>query len=213
LHGLLSNVRFPALAGTSVPTDFVEFPSQLNEMWASNAEVLANYARHYQTGEPMPQTLMHKVIASRQFNQGYDTTAYLAAAILDQAYHQTPAARLPSAKRILSFETKALEAAHVASRVVHPRYRSTYFSHVFADPIGYSAGYYSYIWSEVLACDAERWFNSRGGLSRKSGALLREQVLSRGFTRDPLGMFEKLKGGPPDVEPLLEARGLKPREP
>lgn len=208
LHGLLSSVRYPTLAGTSVPTDFVEYPSQFNEMWATEPRVLANYAVHYQTGEHMPQALMDKIIAARKFNQGYETTEYLAAALLDQAYHQKQVGGTPKAGEIEDFEATALADAGVNVDVVPPRYRSSYFSHIFSDPVGYSAGYYSYIWSEVLARDTERWIDSHGGLSRENGDALRDRVLSRGYTRDPLSMFEALKGGPPDVTPLLEARGL-----
>lgn len=208
LHGLLSNVRYPMLSGTAVPTDFVEYPSQFNEMWATNDTVLANYARHHETGAAMPEPLLRKVIAMRLFNQGYQTTEYLAAALLDQAYHQLPRGGTPTAATIEAFEATALAAAKVQVDAVPPRYRSGYFSHIFSNPIGYSAGYYSYIWSEVLARDTERWFEEHGGLARKTGDAFREKVLSRGYTRDPLVMFEAFKGGPPDVAPLLEARGL-----
>lgn len=213
LHGLLSNVRYPTLSGTSVPTDFVEYPSQFNEMWATDPDVLAHYAVHFQTGAPMPKDLMSKVIRARQFNQGYETTEYLAAALLDQAYHQLTVGQTPAADEIEGFEAKALERAHVDASIVPPRYRSTYFSHIFSDPIGYSAGYYSYIWSEVLARDTERWFDTHGGLLRANGDALREQVLSRGHTREPLAMFEAFTGGPPDVTPLLKARGLEQPSP
>ncbi len=150
LHGMFSNVKYPDFAGTSVPRDFVEFPSQVNEMWADWPEVLANYAVHYETGEPMPQELLDKVLATQKFNQGYATTEYLAASLLDQAWHQITPEEVPDADGLLEFEAKALEDAGVALETVPPRYRSTYFSHIIG---GYSAGYYSYIWAEVLDAD------------------------------------------------------------
>jgi peptidyl-dipeptidase Dcp len=208
LHGLLSNVQYPQFSGTSVPRDFVEYPSQYNEMWATEPRVLANYARHYQTGAPMPKELMHKVLAARKFNQGYATTEYLAAALLDQAFHQLPAGKTPSAADIEKFEAQALKNAGVDFAPVPPRYRSSYFSHAFANPIGYSAGYYAYIWSEVLARDTEHWFNTNGGLKRENGDLLRQKVLSRGFSVDALTMFRDFYGKAPEIGPLLEARGL-----
>jgi peptidyl-dipeptidase Dcp len=208
LHGLLSNVQYPQFSGTSVPRDFVEYPSQYNEMWATEPRVLANYARHYQTGAPMPKELMDKVLAARKFNQGYATTEYLAAALLDQAFHQLPAGKTPSAADIEKFEAQALKSAGVDFAPVPPRYRSSYFSHAFANPIGYSAGYYAYIWSEVLARDTEHWFNTNGGLKRENGDLLRQKVLSRGFSVDALTMFRDFYGKAPEIGPLLEARGL-----
>jgi peptidyl-dipeptidase Dcp len=170
--------------------------------------VLANYAKHYQTGAPMPQALMAKVLEARKFNQGFATTEYLAAALLDQAWHQLPPGKTPAATEIAAFETKALKAAGIDFYAVPPRYRSTYFSHVFANPIGYSAGYYAYIWSEVLARDTEHWFDKHGGLQRANGDLLREKVLSKGFSVDPLTLFRNFYGGAPEIGPLLEARGL-----
>ncbi len=208
LHGLLSRVRYPTLSGTSVPTDFVEYPSQFNEMWAMDADVLEHYARHMRTGQVMPKALMEKVVAARKFNQGYATTEYLAAALLDQAYHQLSPDSTPAAQEVEAFEAAALARAKIQLEVVPPRYRSGYFSHIFSDPVGYSAGYYSYVWAEVLARDSERWFKQHGGLARENGDRFRSRVLGRGFTRDPLEMFESFKGGQPDVQPLLEARGL-----
>jgi peptidyl-dipeptidase Dcp len=208
LHGLFSDVQYPQFSGTSVPRDFVEYPSQYNEMWATEPRVLANYARHYQTGAQMPQALMDKVLAARKFNQGYATTEYLAAALLDQAWHQLAPGKTPSADQVDDFEAEALRKAGVDFHAVPPRYRSTYFSHVFASPIGYSAGYYAYIWSEVLARDTEHWFNTNGGLKRANGERLRKLVLSRGFSVDALTMFREFYGKAPDIGPLLEARGL-----
>jgi peptidyl-dipeptidase Dcp len=208
LHGLFSDVQYPQFSGTNVPRDFVEYPSQYNEMWMTEPRVLANYARHYQTGAPMPRELMDKVLAARKFNQGYATTEYLAAAILDQAWHQLPAGKTPPQADVARFEAEALEAAGIDFAPVPPRYRSSYFSHIFASPIGYSAGYYAYIWSEVLARDTEHWFDTHGGLKRENGDLLRQKVLSRGFSADALTMFRDFYGKGPEIGPLLEARGL-----
>jgi peptidyl-dipeptidase Dcp len=208
LHGLFSNVQYPEFSGTSVPRDFVEYPSQYNEMWMTDPRVLANYARHYQTGAAMPKELMNKVLAARRFNQGYATTEYLAAAILDQAWHQLPAGKTPAQADVAKFEADALKAAGIDFAPVPPRYRSSYFSHVFASPIGYSAGYYAYIWSEVLARDTEHWFDTHGGLKRENGDLLRQKVLSRGFSVDALTSFKDFYGKGPEIGPLLEARGL-----
>ena len=206
LHGLFSNVQYPQFSGTSVPRDFVEYPSQYNEMWATDPKVLANYARHYKTGEPMPKALMDKVLAARKFNQGYATTEYLAAAIVDQALHQLPPGQTPGAADIAAFEQAALARAGIDFYAVPPRYHVTYFSHVFAG--GYSAGYYAYIWSEVLARATESWFDTHGGLLRENGDRLREKVLSRGFSIDALTMFKDFYGKEPDIGPLLESRGL-----
>jgi peptidyl-dipeptidase Dcp len=208
LHGLFSNVQYPQFSGTSVPRDFVEYPSQYNEMWMTDPRVLANYARHYRSGEPMPQELMDKVLAARKFNQGYATTEYLASAMLDQAWHQLPAGKTPAASQVQKFETEALRAAGVDFGPVPPRYRTTYFSHAFASFVGYSAGYYAYIWSEVLARDTEHWFDTHGGLKRENGELLRRKVLSRGYSVDAMTMFRDFYGKDPQIGPLLEARGL-----
>ncbi|HEX7034148.1 MAG TPA: M3 family metallopeptidase [Pseudomonadales bacterium] len=212
LHGLFSDVRYPTLSGTNVPRDFVEYPSQYNEMWATDPTVLANYARHYRTGEKMPDALLAKVIEARKFNQGYATTEYLAAAMLDQAWHQRPLGETPGPADVIAFEREALERAGLDYYAVPPRYRSTYFSHVFANPVGYSAGYYAYIWSEVLARDTEHWFDTHGGLERKNGDHFRKTVLSRGFTEDAMDLFRAFKGAEPDIEPLLRARGLVPED-
>ena len=208
LHGLFSNVQYPQFSGTSVPRDFVEFPSQYNEMWATEPRVLANYAKHFETGAPMPKELMDKVLAASKFNQGFATTEYLAAALIDQAWHQLPAGKTPAAADVARFEASALKQAGIDFQPVPPRYRSPYFSHVFASPTGYSAGYYAYIWSEVLARDTEYWFKNNGGLKRVNGDLLREKVLSKGFSVDALTMFKDFYGKQPDIEPLLESRGL-----
>ena len=206
LHGMFSNVRYPRFSGTSVPRDFVEYPSQVNEMWEDWPEVLKNYAIHYQTREPMPQTLLDKVLATRKFNEGFRTTEYLAAALLDQRWHQLAPEQVPT--DLIAFETAALKQDGVDFAPVPPRYRSTYFSHVFADAIGYSAGYYSYVWSEVLDADTVEWFKENGGLARKNGDWFRQQVLSRGGSADAMTLFRSFRGRDPYLKPLLERRGL-----
>lgn len=205
LHGLFSDVKYPSFAGTSVPRDFVEYPSQVNEMWADWPEVLANYAVHYQTGEAIPRDLLDKVLASSKFNQGYATTEYLAAALLDQAWHQQSADEIPDADGALAFEAKALADAGVDYAPVPPRYRSTYFSHIMG---GYSAGYYSYIWSEVLDADTVEWFKENGGMTRENGEHFRATLLSRGGSEDAMQLFHDFRGRAPDVQPLLIRRGL-----
>ncbi|HJU39034.1 MAG TPA: M3 family metallopeptidase, partial [Tahibacter sp.] len=166
LHGMFSNVKYPRFSGTSVPRDFVEYPSQVNEMWMTWPEIMKNYAKHYKTGEPIPQELVDKVLSAQKFNQGFATTEYLGAALLDQAYHQIKADQAPTADTVLTFEANALKKAGVDYAPVPPRYRSTYFSHILG---GYSAGYYAYIWSEVLDADSVEWFKENGGLTRKNG--------------------------------------------
>jgi len=205
LHGMFSDVQYPSFAGTSVPRDFVEYPSQVNEMWAIWPQVLANYAVHFESGEAMPQKLLDKVLATQKFNQGYATTEYLAASLLDQALHQLKPAEVPDAGNLLAFEATALENAGVALDTVPPRYRSTYFSHIIG---GYSAGYYAYIWSEVLDADTVEWFKNNGGMSRENGDHFRQTLLSRGGAEDAMVLFRNFKGGDPDIQPLLERRGL-----
>lgn len=206
LHGMFSKVTYPRFSGTSVPRDFVEYPSQVNEMWATWPSVLANYAKHYQTGEAMPRELLDKVLAAEQFNQGFATTEYLAASLLDQAFHQHTSAELPEAKDVLAFEASTLKAAGVDLDTVPPRYRSTYFSHTFAG--GYSAGYYSYLWSEVLDADSVEWFKENGGLKRENGDHFRQTLLSRGGSQDAMELFRAFRGRDPEIQPLLVRRGL-----
>jgi len=206
MHGLLSDANYPSLSGTNVPRDFVEFPSQYNEMWAREPIVLAHYARHYQTGAPMPQALLDKVLAAEKFGQGFSTTEYVSAAMLDQAWHEIPAAQAPTADKVMAFETAALDKDGFARSPVPPRYHSAYFSHAFTG--GYAAGYYAYIWSEVLARDVEQWFHSHGGLQRANGEYLKAKILSRGRTSDPALLFQQFYGGPPNIGPLLQHRGL-----
>ena len=205
VHGLFSNVQYPRLAGTNVPLDFVEYPSQVHEMWTTWPEVLKNYARHYQTGELIPQALLDKVIAAQQFNQGFATVEYLGAAMLDQSYHQISADQAPTADTVLAFEAKALSDKGVAYEPVPPRYRSTYFSHIVG---GYAAGYYAYLWSEVLDADSVQWFKENGGLTRKNGDHFRDTLLSRGGSIDAMQLYRDFRGRDPSVQPLLERRGL-----
>jgi len=207
LHGLFSSVNYPYFSGTSVPRDFVEYPSQVHEMWVTWPEILKNYARHYQTGEPMPQALVDKVKAAEKFNQGFTTTEYLEASLLDQAFHQLTPAQA-EIKDVTAFEKAALKKAGADVREVTTRYRSTYFNHIFGG--GYSAGYYSYIWSEVLDADTVEWFKEQGGLQRKNGDRFRDKLLSKGGSVDAIALFKGFRGREPDIEPLLERRGLKP---
>ena len=204
LHGMFSNVKYPRFSGTSVPRDFVEYPSQVNEMWATWPEILKNYAKHYKTGAPMPTELLDKMNAAEKFNQGFKTTEYLAASLLDQSWHQLKPEQIPT--DMLAFEAEALKKAGVDYAPVPPRYRSTYFSHAFLG--GYSAGYYSYLWSEVLDADSVEWFKQHGGLKRENGDHFRETLLSRGGSDDALKLFRNFTGGDPDVGPLLKRRGL-----
>jgi peptidyl-dipeptidase Dcp len=206
LHGLFSNVKYPYFSGTSVPRDFVEYPSQVHEMWLTWPRILANYAKHWQTGEPMPQALVDKVKAAEKFNQGFTTTEYLAAALLDQAYHQLPAGKA-AIEDVQAFETAALKKAGALVREVPSRYLSTYFNHIFGG--GYSAGYYSYIWSEVLDADTVEWFKEKGGMTRANGDEFRAKLLSRGGSVDAIELFKSFRGRDPDIRPLLERRGLK----
>lgn len=205
LHGLFSAVNYPSLSGTSVPRDFVEYPSQVNEMWATWPDVLRNYAVHYQTGEPMPQDLLDKALAAQQFNQGFATSEQLMASITDMALHQLAPDAVPAADELLQFEADTLTAAGANLDMLPPRYRLPYFSHIMG---GYAAGYYSYIWSEVLDADTVEWFKRSGGMTRENGQHFRDTLLSRGGSADALGLFVDFKGAEPDVTPLLIRRGL-----
>ena len=205
LHGMFSAVEYPYFSGTSVPRDFVEYPSQVNEMWAIWPEVLANYAIHHETGQSMPQELLEKVLSTQTFNQGFETTEYLAASILDQALHQLNPDEIPVGDEIMEFERSTFEGAGIVLDSVPPRYRSTYFSHIMG---GYHAGYYSYIWSEVLDADSVDWFKENGGLTRENGDHFRQTLLSRGGADDAMTLFRKFRGRDPDITPLLERRGL-----
>ena len=204
LHAMFAQVRYPTLL--SVPRDFVEFPSQFNEHWALEPAVLANYAKHYQTGKPMPQALVAKIKKARTFNQGYKTTEYLAAALLDMAWHELPASMPP--QDVTIFEPAALKRFSVEMTQVPPRYHTTYFSHIW--PGGYAAGYYAYLWSEVIDDDAYYWFRENGGMTRANGKRFRDMILSRGGTQDAAALYRAFRGRDPKVEPLIEERGLKP---
>jgi len=210
LHGLFSNVTYPRFSGTAVPRDFVEFPSQVNEMWSTWPEILPNYAKHHETGEPMPQELIDRLLESQTFNEGFATTEYLASALLDLSWHLLSADEVPEgddARAVVAeFEAAALRDAGIAVAEVSPRYRSTYFGHVFGG--GYAAGYYSYIWSEVLDADTVAWFKDNGGLSRENGDHFRSSLLSRGGSLDPMQQFRDFTGRDPRIEPLLRKRGL-----
>ncbi|MCU1435980.1 MAG: hypothetical protein JWR71_2705 [Pseudarthrobacter sp.] len=205
LHGLFSNVTYPRFSGTAVPRDFVEYPSQVNEMWILWPEVLANYARHHLTGEALPQDTVDRLHESRLWGEGFATTEYLGAALLDLAWHVLDEAGIPD--DVLAFEAKSLAAAGVAHALIPPRYRTGYFQHIFAGD-GYAAGYYSYIWSEVLDAETVDWFTENGGLNRTNGERFRRELLSRGNSRDPLESFRTLRGREAKLEPLLKRRGL-----
>ncbi len=203
LQSMMSNVRY---TGTGMPRDFVEVPSQFNEHWALEPTVFSNYAKHYQSGEPMPGGLVEKIKKAATFNQGFMTTEYLEAALLDMAWHMLPAdAPLQNAS---TFESDALKRFHVYLPEIPPRYHTTYFSHVWSG--GYSAGYYAYLWSEVIEDDAYAWFRERGGMTRENGQLFREKMLSHAAAQDVAGMYRAFRGRDAEVEPLLEERGLKP---
>ena len=210
LHGFFADQRYPSLSGTAVARDFVEYPSQVNEMWATDPQVLANYARHHETGEPIPAELIAKIEESAKFNQGYALGETLEAALLDMKWHSLSPAEAANIDAD-AFEKKALEELGLEIALVPPRYRSSYFRHIFAG--GYGAGYYSYLWTEMLDRDSRQWFRENGGLNREAGDHFRETVLSRGGTQDYLEMYNAFAGRDPRVEPMLEARGLLGNDP
>ena len=203
LHGLFAHVQYPRLLNT--PRDFVEFPSQFNEHWALEPDVFARYARHYQTGAPMPQDLVERIKKSSTFNQGYATTEYLAAALLDLAWHTLPDGT--PEQDVEAFERQALTRYHVDLPEIPPRYRTTYFAHIWGG--GYSAAYYAYLWSEVLDHDAYAWFVEHGGLTRENGQRYRDMILSRGSTEDLGALYRAFRGRDPSIKPLLQQRGLE----
>ena len=209
LHGMFSDVEYPSFSGTSVPRDFVEYPSQVNEMWATWPSILENYALHHETGERIPQELLDRVIEAEKFNEGYRTTEYLAASILDMCYHTLTPEQVPGADEILDFEAACLREAGMDYDPVPSRYRTTYFSHIMG---GYSAGYYSYIWSEVLDADSVKWLKENGGLTRENGNHFRDTLLSQGGSKEAMQLFRDFTGRDPDIQPLLERRGLAPVE-
>lgn len=203
LHGMLSNCTYPSLAGTNVTRDFVELPSQIMENWAEEPAVLKSFAKHYQTGEPMPDELIDKIIAARHFNQGFATVEYLAAALLDMAYHtRTDTARIAD---VNAFERQAMESIGLIKEII-PRYRSTYFQHIFSG--GYSAGYYNYIWAEVLDADAFEAFKEKGLFHRETALSFRRNILERGNSEDPMVLYKRFRGREPEITPLLKKRGL-----
>ncbi|MFM8193232.1 MAG: M3 family metallopeptidase [Actinomycetota bacterium] len=204
IHGLLSNVKYPRVSGTNVQRDFVEFPSQVNEMWILWPEVLDNYARHFETEERLPQAWVDKLNESSTFNEGHATTSYLAAAVLDLAWHSLE--NLDGVASVEDFESRAIHDYGLNYQPVPTRYRSTYFSHIFAG--GYSSGYYGYIWSEVLDADTVEWFKENGGLTRSNGDHFRSSLLSRGGSVDSMQMFRDFRGRDAVIEPLLRRRGL-----
>ncbi|MDK1327932.1 M3 family metallopeptidase [Arthrobacter sp. zg-Y1143] len=204
LHGLFSDVTYPQFSGTAVPRDFVEYPSQVNEMWMLWPEVVANFARHHVTGEPLPQDVIDKVLAASTWGEGFSTTEYLGATLLDLAWHElAPGETVEDPE---AFEARALAAAGVDLDLVPPRYRTGYFKHIFAG--GYAAAYYAYIWSEVLDADTVEWFKENGGLTRENGDRFRTELLSRGNSIDPLQAFRHFRGRDAEIQPLLDRRGL-----
>lgn len=202
LHGLFASQRYATLSGTNTPRDFVEFPSQINEHWASHPQVFAHFARHYQTGEPMPDALREKMLNATQFNKGYDMTELLSAALLDMNWHgiQEPV------EDVEAFEAAALKKEGLDLPAVPPRYRSSYFAHIFGG--GYAAGYYAYLWTQMLADDGYQWFVEQGGLTRVNGQTFREAILSRGNSTDLAELYRNWRGHDPKIEPMLENRGL-----
>lgn len=204
LHGMFADQRYPSLSGTRVPRDFVEFPSQFNEHWALYPEVLKNYAKHYETGATLPQELIDKINASATFNQGYALTEFLAAAALDVEWHILDT--LTTVSEVDAFEQRALEKNKLAMGQIPPRYRSSYFRHIWSN--GYSAAYYAYSWAEMLDHDAYVWFEEQGGLTRENGQLFRDKILSRGNTEDFETLYKNFRGKAPSIQPLLRFRGL-----
>ncbi|MBH0009058.1 M3 family metallopeptidase [Salinibacterium sp. SWN1162] len=205
LHGLFARVTYPKFSGTNTYRDFVEFPSQVNEMWMLWPEVLDNYAKHYETGEPMPREIVERIQASAAFNEGFLTSEYLAAALIDQAWHRIGAD--DDVTDVAAFEAQALAEVGLDNPAVPPRYSSTYFQHIFANS-AYDAGYYSYIWSEVLDADTVEWFTENGGLSRENGDRFRSRLLGVGGSKNPLEAFRDFRGRDAELQPLLTRRGL-----
>jgi peptidyl-dipeptidase Dcp len=203
---MFADTKYPSLSGTSVPRDFVEFPSQFNEHWASYPAVFNNFAKHYKTGAPMPAELAAKIKKAATFNQGYMLTELLAAAELDMQWHTLPV-DAPLANPD-AFEAAALSKTHLALSIVPPRYRSSYFMHIWGN--GYQAGYYAYLWCEMLDDDAFQWFEDHGGLTRANGDRFRQMILSRGNTEDLAEAYAAWMGAEPGIAPMLKDRGLEP---
>ncbi len=204
LHGLFASQRYATLSGTNTPRDFVEFPSQINEHWASHPAVFTRYARHYQSGEPMPEALRDKMLRSTQFNKGYDMTELLSAALLDMNWHSLRADE--QIDDVDTFETEAIHCESLDMDAVPPRYRSSYFAHIFGG--GYAAGYYAYLWTQMLADDGYQWFVDNGGLTRENGQKFRDAILSRGNGTDLAELYRQWRGHDPLIEPMLVNRGL-----
>jgi peptidyl-dipeptidase Dcp len=202
LHGLFASQRYATLSGTNTPRDFVEFPSQINEHWASHPQVFAHYARHYETGEPMPEALRDKMLNATQFNKGYDMTELLSAALLDMNWHGIA----EPVEDVEAFEAAALKKEGLDLPAVPPRYRSSYFAHIFGG--GYAAGYYAYLWTQMLADDGYQWFVEQGGLKRENGQIFRDAILSRGNSSDLEALYRDWRGHNPKIEPMLKNRGL-----
>ncbi len=211
LHGFFANQQYPSLSGTATARDFVEYPSQVNEMWATYPEVLQNYAKNYKTGETIPTALVDKIKAASKFNQGYDFGEVVEAALLDMKWHalsKEEAAAIDTPEKVSAFEDNALKELGLEVGLVPPRYRSTYFNHIFSGPTGYSSGYYSYLWTQMLDRDSRAWFLQNGGLTRANGDHYRDMVLSRGGTMDYGEMYKNFAGRDPDVKYMLIALGL-----
>lgn len=205
LHGLFSAVTYPTVAGTATPRDFVEFPSTFEEYWAIQPEILANYARHYQTGDPIPKDLLDKAVRAKNFNKGFDTLEYLAAALLDLEWHRLTGEQIPADVEL--FEAESLKKVGIDHPAVPPRYRTAYFAHIWSG--GYSSSYYAYLWSEELAADAFAFMMAHGGCTRENGNSFRKEILSRGSSRDPMESYKAFRGTEPTVDALLIRRGLK----
>jgi peptidyl-dipeptidase Dcp len=204
LHAMMADTEYPSLSGTATARDFVEFPSQFNEHWAMYPDIFEHYARHYKTGEVMPKELGEKIKRAQNFNAGYRMTELLAAAQLDMQWHTLPAGAPLQDPDV--FQKEALTKTHLDLEAVPPRYRSTFFSHIWAG--GYSAGYYAYLWTQMLADDAYQWFGENGGLTRANGDRFRRMILSRGNTEDLAEMYVAWRGRAPKVDAMLKDRGL-----
>ncbi|MDR2703099.1 MAG: M3 family metallopeptidase, partial [Cellulomonadaceae bacterium] len=206
LHGLLSNVYYPTQSGTNVPRDFVEYPSQVNEIWALHPEVVANYAKHYKTGAPIPAELVAKLKAAEPYGQIFRTAELVGGMNLDQAWHRLAPDEIPGTSDIENFEHQAIVEAGLFYPPIPPRYRTTYYSHIWSS--GYSAAYYAYLNSEMYDADTEQWYQENGGLTRDNGVRFRREILSRGMTRDPLESFRAFRGRDVEPGPLKTRLGL-----
>jgi peptidyl-dipeptidase Dcp len=202
---MFADSQYPSLSGANTPRDFVEFPSQFNEQWASDPKVFANYAKHYQTGAAMPAELVEKIKKAKSFNQGYAMSELISAALLDMQWHMLPAG--DKKQDVDAFEADALKKAGFTLAQVPPRYRSSYFQHIWGN--GYAAGYYAYLWTQMLDSDAFEWFKEHGGMTRENGQIFRDKILSRGNTEELGKLYRDFRGKEPSIEPMLKDRGLK----